>query len=35
MKNVSKVLLVILAVVVTVLMWSGISIRDALTAIGF
>jgi hypothetical protein len=34
MKKVSKVLLVILAVVVTVLMWSGISIRDALNALG-
>ena len=34
MKKVSKVLLVILAVVVTVLMWSGISIRDVLNALG-
>jgi hypothetical protein len=35
MKKVSKALLVLLAVVVTTLMWSGISIRDALRAIGF
>jgi hypothetical protein len=35
MKKVSKALLVMLAVVVTLLVWSGVSIRDALIAIGF
>jgi hypothetical protein len=35
MKKVSKALLVTLAVLVTALMWSGVSVRDVLTAIGF
>jgi hypothetical protein len=33
--KVSKALLIMLAIVVTALMWSGVSIREALTAIGF
>jgi hypothetical protein len=35
MKKVSKVLLVVLAVLATALVWSGVSIREALTAVGF
>jgi hypothetical protein len=35
MKKVSKALLVTLAVLVTALIWSGVSVRDVLTAIGF
>jgi hypothetical protein len=35
MKKVSNALLVVLAILLTALMWSGVSIREALTAIGF